>query len=274
MMQRILVPRRSGVRLLGSSWRAARSRLLGMISEGYQLITIVGRAGSGKTTLLLSLEDADTGVFMYVDMARVRNRDLPAIVSALLAENMHVVRNIQDKLRKLGARGLLKAFAKAGPDEVVESAELKPMETLRLLNDAAELIGSGPLVLGIDEGLLSQDDPRAVDFINAIHAFRNNMQSLAATRLIITLLPDVVNLISRIDTPLFDVLRLGALTLPDYVSNGDLKEVIQEYGLGEGKVSKIEALGPLTMRQLMCLMNTKMDVTRCGIDTVEEISID
>ncbi|WP_252900938.1 hypothetical protein [Vulcanisaeta sp. JCM 14467] len=148
------------------------------------------------------------------------------------------------------------------------------METLKLLNDAVELLGMAPLVIGIDEGLLSQDDTRAMDFINALHAFRNNMRAIPSTRIITTLLPDVVNLISKIDTPLFDILRLGAITLPDYVTKEDLEEVIQEYGLGEAELSKIDALGPLTMRQLICLINTKLDTTKCGIDTAGEITIE
>ena len=274
-MQRLLVPNRgSRIKLLGPSWRAAREKLLGMIHEDYQLITIIGRAGAGKTTLLLSLEGMSDGVFMYADMTEVRDRDLSAIVSTVFADNIHVVRDVQEKLKKTGVKGLLRAFAKASPDEVVESARLKPMETLKLLNDAVELLGMAPLVIGIDEGLLSQDDPRAVDFINAMHAFRNNMQAIPSTRIIITLLPDVVNLISKVDTPLFDILRLGAITLPDYVTKEDLKEVIQEYGLSEAELSKIDALGPLTMRQLICLINTKLDTTKCGIDTAGEISIE
>lgn len=274
-MQRTLVPKRGvGIRLLGPSWRAARDKLLDMVREDYQLITIIGRAGTGKTTLLLSLEGAVNGVFMYADMTEVRDRDLSAIVSAAFADNIDVIKDIQEKLKKSGIKGLLKAFAKAGLDEVVESARLKPMETLALLNNAVEYLGIGPLIIGIDEGLLSQDDPRAVDFINAIHAFRNNMQVLSSTKIIITLLPDVVNLISKIDTPLFDVLKLGALTLPDYVTKEDLKEVVQEYGLGPSEAGKIEALGPLTMRQLICLVNTKMDTMKCGIDTAGEITIE
>ncbi|KUO79980.1 MAG: AAA family ATPase [Vulcanisaeta sp. OSP_8] len=274
-MQRTLVPKRGvGIRLLGPSWRAARDKLLDMVREDYQLITIIGRAGTGKTTLLLSLEGAVNGLFMYADMTEVRDRDLSAIVSTAFADNIDVIKDIQEKLKKSGIKGLLKAFAKAGLDEVVESARLKPMETLALLNNAVEYLGIGPLIIGIDEGLLSQDDPRAVDFINAIHAFRNNMQVLSSTKIIITLLPDVVNLISKIDTPLFDVLKLGALTLPDYVTKEDLKEVVQEYGLGPSEAGKIEALGPLTMRQLICLMNTKMDTMKCGIDTAGEITIE
>ncbi|ADN51023.1 ATPase AAA [Vulcanisaeta distributa] len=274
-MQRLLVPNRGSViRLLGPSWRAAREKLLSMIREDYQLIAIIGRAGAGKTTLLLSLEGMGDGVFMYTDMTEVRDRDLSAIVSTVFADNTHVVRDVQERLKKTGVKGLLKAFAKASPDEVVESARLKPMETLKLLNDAIELLGMSPLVIGVDEGLLSQDDPRAMDFINSIHAFRNNMQAMPSTKIVITLLPDVVNLISKVDTPLFDILRLGAITLPDYVTREDLKEVIQEYGLSEVDLSKIEALGPLTMRQLICLMNTKMDVIKCGIDTAGEISIE
>jgi hypothetical protein len=274
-MQRALVPKRGvGIRLLGPSWRAARDKLLDMVREDYQLITIIGRAGTGKTTLLLSLEGAVNGLFMYADMTEVRDRDLSAIVSTAFADNIDVIKDIQEKLKKSGIKGLLKAFAKAGLDEVVESARLKPMETLALLNNAVEYLGIGPLIIGIDEGLLSQDDPRAVDFINAIHAFRNNMQVLSSTKIIITLLPDVVNLISKIDTPLFDVLKLGALTLPDYVTKEDLKEVVQEYGLGPSEAGKIEALGPLTMRQLICLMNTKMDTMKCGIDTAGEITIE
>ncbi|MCG2886946.1 MAG: ATP-binding protein [Vulcanisaeta sp.] len=274
-MQRVLVPNRgSRVRLLGPSWRAARDKLLSMISEDYQLIAIVGRAGTGKTTLLLSLEGSINGVFMYADMTEVNGRDLSAILSTAFADNIDVIRDIQEKLRKSGAKGLLRAFARAGLDEVVESARLKPMETLALLNNAVEYLGIGPLVIGVDEGLLSQDDPRAVEFINALHAFRNNMQVLKSTKLIITLLPDVVNLISKIDTPLFDILRLGALTLPDYVSGEDLREVAREYGLGPTEISKIEALGPLTMRQLICLVNTKMDTMKCGVDTVGEIMIE
>ncbi|MCG2863981.1 MAG: ATP-binding protein [Vulcanisaeta sp.] len=274
-MQRVLVPNRgSRVRLLGPSWRAARDKLLSMISEDYQLIAIVGRAGTGKTTLLLSLEGSINGVFMYADMTEVNGRDLSAILSTAFADNIDVIRDIQEKLRKSGAKGLLRAFARAGLDEVVESARLKPMETLALLNNAVEYLGIGPLVIGVDEGLLSQDDPRAVEFINALHAFRNNMQVLKSTKLIITLLPDVVNLISKIDTPLFDILRLGALTLPDYVSGEDLREVAREYGLGPTEISKIEALGPLTMRQLICLVSTKMDTMKCGVDTVGEIMIE
>ncbi|PLC68630.1 AAA family ATPase [Vulcanisaeta sp. EB80] len=274
-MQRALVPKRGvGIRLLGPSWRAARDKLLDMVREDYQLITIIGRAGTGKTTLLLSLEGAVNGLFMYADMTEVRDRDLSAIVSTAFADNIDVIKDIQEKLKKSVIKGLLKAFAKAGLDEVVESARLKPMETLALLNNAVEYLGIGPLIIGIDEGLLSQDDPRAVDFINAIHAFRNNMQVLSPTKIIITLLPDVVNLISKIDTPLFDVLKLGALTLPDYVTKEDLKEVVQEYGLRPSEAGKIEALGPLTMRQLICLMNTKMDAIKCGIDTAGEITIE
>lgn len=274
-MQRALVPKRGvGIKLLGPSWRAARDKLLDMVREDYQLITIIGRAGTGKTTLLLSLEGAVNGVFMYADMTEVRDRDLSAIVSAAFADNIDVIKDIQEKLKKSGIKGLLKVFAKAGLDEVVESARLKPMETLALLNNAVEYLGIGPLIIGIDEGLLSQDDPRAVDFINAIHAFRNNMQVLSSTKIIITVLPDVVNLISKIDTPLFDVLKLGALTLPDYVTKEDLKEVVQEYGLGPSEAGKIETLGPLTMRQLICLMNTKMDAIKCGIDTAGEITIE
>jgi hypothetical protein len=274
-MQRVLVPNRgSRVRLLGPSWRAARDKLLSMISEDYQLIAIVGRAGTGKTTLLLSLEGSINGVFMYADMTEVNGRDLSAILSTAFADNIDVIRDIQEKLRKSGAKGLLRAFARAGLDEVVESARLKPMETLALLNNAVEYLGIGPLVIGVDEGLLSQDDPRAVEFINALHAFRNNMQVLKSTKLIITLLPDVVNLISKIDTPLFDILRLGALTLPDYVSGEDLREVAREYGLGPTEISKIEALGPLTMRQLICLVNMKIDTMKCGVDTAGEIMIE
>ncbi len=274
-MQRILVPNRgSRIKLLGPSWRAARDKLLTMIDEDYQLITIIGRAGAGKTTLLLSLEGMEHGIYMYADMTEVKERDLSAIVSTVFADNIYEVRNVQEKLRKMNIKGILKAFAKASPDEVVESARLKPMETLKLLNDAVEILDMKPLVIGVDEGLLSQDDPRAVDFINALHAFRNNMQALGSTKLIITLLPDVVNLISKIDTPLFDILRLGAITLPDYVAQEDLKEVAQEYGLGPTEISKIESLGPLTMRQLICLMNTKIDVIKCGVDTAGEISIE
>ncbi|WP_243678016.1 hypothetical protein [Vulcanisaeta distributa] len=82
-------------------------------------------------------------------MTEVRDRDLSAIVSTVFADNIHVIRDIQDKLKKAGAKGLLKAFAKASPDEVVESAKLKPMETLKLLNDAVELLGMTPLVIGL-----------------------------------------------------------------------------------------------------------------------------
>lgn len=246
-----------------------------MVHEDYQLITIIGRAGAGKTTLLLSLEGMVDGVFMYADMTEVRDRDLSAIVYTVFTDNIRKIQEIQERLRRIGAKGLLRAFAKAGIDEVLESAKLRPMETLKLLNDAVGgLLGMSPLVIGIDEGLLSQDDSRAMDFINAIHALRNNMQALPSTRIVITLLPDVVNLISKVDTPLFDILRLGAITLPDYVTREDLKEVIQEYGLSETEMGKIEALGPLTMRQLICLMNTKMDVIKCGIDTAGEISIE
>ncbi|BDR92784.1 AAA family ATPase [Vulcanisaeta souniana] len=274
-MQRLLVPSRgSGVRLLGPSWRAARDKILSMIHEDYQLIAIIGRAGAGKTTLLLSLEGVVDGVFMYADMTETRDRDLSAIVHTVFTDNIRRIQEIQERLRRVGVKGLLRAFAKAGVDEVLESAGLRPMETLKLLNDAVELLGMTPLVVGIDEGLLSQDDSRTMDFINAVHALRNNMQAIPSTKVIITLLPDVVNLISKVDTPLFDILRLGAIMLPDYVTPEDLKEVAQEYGLGGTELSKIEALGPLTMRQLICLMNTKMDVIKCGIDTAGEISIE
>ncbi len=274
-MQRFLVPNRgSSIRLLGPSWRAAREKILSMVHEDYQLMAIIGRAGAGKTTLLLSLEGINDGTFMYTDMTEIKDRDLSAIMSTVFADNIRGVREIQERLKRMSIKGLLKAFAKASPDEIVESAKLKPLETLKLLNDAVELLGMAPLVIGIDEGLLSQDDPRAMDFINAIHAFRNNMQAIPSTRTIITLLPDVVNLISKVDTPLFDILRLGAITLPDYVTREDLREVMQEYGLSETELSKIDALGPLTMRQLICLMNTKMDAIKCGIDTAGEITIE
>lgn len=274
-MQRLLVPNRgSGVRLLGPSWKAARAKLMEMVHGSYQLIAIIGRAGTGKTTLLLSLESMGDGVFMYADMTEVRDRDLPAVVSTLFASNMHVIRNVQERLRRAGVKGSFKAFAKASPDKVVENARLRPMEALRLLNDAIELLGMGPLVIGIDEGLLSQDDTRAMDFINTLHALRNNMRVIPSTRIIVTLLPDVVNLISKVDAPLFDVLRLGTITLPDYVTREDLMEVAREYGLGETELSKIDALGPLTMRQLICLLNTKMDAIKCGIDTAGEITIE
>ncbi|WP_069808360.1 ATP-binding protein [Vulcanisaeta thermophila] len=273
-MQRVLVPDRGSIKILGPSWRAARSKLIEYISDGYQLISIVGRAGVGKTTLLLSLNNTGRGVFLYADMTEVPDKGLSGIMATLIADNIDRVIEIQRKLKHAGAKGLLRAFAKAGVDEVVESARLKPLETLKLLNDAVELLGLEPLVLGVDEGLVSQEDPRAMNFIDALHAFRNNMQLLRKTHLVVTLLPDVVNMIAKVDTPLFDVMRIASITLPDYVAQEDLKEIASEYGLPPEEVRKIMNLGPLTMRQVICLVNTKVDVVKCGVDTADEITIE
>jgi GTPase SAR1 family protein len=274
-MQRVLVPNREfSVKLLGPSWRSIREKLLGMIKDGYQLISIIGRAGTGKTTILLSLRDWSNDIFMYTDVTGVSGRDLSAIVSTALIDNMDLIRDIQERLKRMGVKGLMRAFAKASPEEVVEGAKLRPLGTLRLLNDAVNLLGVKPLIIGVDEGLLSQDDPRSVEFINAVHAFRNNMQTLNSITMVITLLPDIVNLISKVDTPLFDIMRLSALTLPDYVGEKDLMEVAQEYGLGQYEIEKLDALGPLTMRQLICLIHTKLDTAKCGVEVPGEITIE
>ncbi|WP_243679971.1 hypothetical protein [Vulcanisaeta souniana] len=109
-MQRLLVPSRggSGVRLLGPSWRAARDKILSMIHEDYQLIAIIGRAGAGKTTLLLSLEGVVDGVFMYADMTETRDRDLSAIVHTVFTDNIRRIQEIQERLRRVGVKGLLR----------------------------------------------------------------------------------------------------------------------------------------------------------------------
>ncbi len=264
-MQRSLVTgRHNKVKLLGYSWIRARDSIIKHVRDGNQLITVIGRAGSGKTTLLLSL--CDYVQCLYTDMAGAGDRDLSAVAASIAMDNMDKIVELQGELRR--EKGDLKAFSRLGAYDLVELARLKPLTFLGMLNEAASRKG-WRVVMEVDEGLLSQDDPRAFRFIEAMHGFRNNMRLLDSIYLVVTMLPDVVDLIAKVDMPLFEVMRLATVMLPDYVGPDDLQEVAGALSLTPETVEKIGRLGPLTMRQLMCVALNPSDVSKCGIDEIE-----
>jgi len=265
-MQRYLVASRgTRIRLLGPSWKAARAKLLELINEGNQLVILVGRAGVGKTTLLLSLGELDDSILLYVDMTETNDRGLPGLVSSMILSNAETISTIQKRLREAKPSGILRSFYKASLWDIVEGARINPMEILRIMNDAVQYIGVNKLIIGIDEGVVSQDDPRLSSFIDMMHSFRNNMGRLSRTVMVVTMLPDVVDTISKVDTPLFDVMRMSSVVLPDYVGPGDMEEIAANLGLSKHEVERIMKLGPLTMRQLMCIVMTR-DPVRCGVE--------
>ncbi|GGP19833.1 hypothetical protein GCM10007981_05110 [Thermocladium modestius] len=263
-MQRSLVTgRHNKVRLLGSSWIKARDSIVQHVRDGNQLITVIGRAGSGKTTLLLSL--CDYVQCLYTDMAGAGDRDLSAVTASIAMDNMDKIVELQGELRR--EKGDLRAFSRLGAYDLMELARSKPLTFLRMLNEAASRRG-WRVVMEVDEGLLSQDDPRAFRFIEAMHGFRNNMRLLDSIYLVVTMLPDVVDLIAKVDMPLFEVMRLATVMLPDYVGPDDLQEVASALSLTPEMIEKISRLGPLTMRQLMCVALNPSDVSKCGIDEI------
>lgn len=265
-MQRALVTGRfNSVRLLGPSWLRAKEEVIRHIRNGNQLITIIGRAGSGKTTLLLSI-CSELPNCLYTDMAGSSDRDLSAMVASLVMDNIEKIRSLQETLRR--EKGNLKAFSRLGHQDLIELARIHPITFLGLLNEASDRLG-GRIIIEVDEGLLSQDDPRAFKFIEAMHGFRNNMRLLDSTHLVVTMLPDVVDLIAKVDMPLFEVMRLATVMLPDYVGPDDLQDIANAFSLPMDAVDKISRLGPLTMRQLICIAANLNDVAKCGINEIE-----
>ncbi|MFP3238311.1 MAG: AAA family ATPase [Caldivirga sp.] len=258
--------------LLGPSWRAVKRRVLEMI-DGYQLITLVGRAGSGKTHMALNLckELKASWLCMYLDAAQLGDKRLGQLISTAVRDNEDSIRGVMKlgKSRKLD--NALSRFIKLSINELTTAAYNYPIDFLTMLHNLTLAVGLRGLVLVIDEGALSQDDQYIGAFTTAIHALRNIMPKLSGLRLILTMLPDVVDYIAKNDPPLFEILSMGVVNLPDYVTEEDLKEVARAYNLSNELIELIKSSN-LTMRQVICVAEFK-DLQRCGLQSEVEVTI-
>lgn len=260
-------------KVLGKSWRAARDNALNMVNSGYQLITIIGRAGSGKTHIALNIcgELRKSGLCLFVDASQLPDKKLGTVLSVALRVNEDHVAQLIKIARSRKLSGNLGRFVKLSVSEMAAAALNYPVDTLTLLHDALSSVGFNIVAITIDEGALSQDDPSIGSFISTVHALRNLMPRLDKLRLVLTLLPDVVDYIAKSDAPLFEILSMGVVNLPDYVSEDDLAEIIQAYGLSEELVNFIRSTN-LTIRQVICLAELK-DLAKCGIHGEVEVTI-
>ncbi len=267
MLSRLIANRESSRVVYGKAWREARDKVLGMIDNGYQLITIVGRPGSGKTHIALNICESirQNWLCLYTDASTLQGRDLRHLVYGAIRDSWGEVDRLRSMVKDRAVKAA-KRFIKARYDELLRSAFEYPVEAITLMHDLSNEVGLRGVVLTIDEGALSQDDESMWQYTSALHALRNIAPKLGGLRVISTMLPDVVDRIAKIDPPLFEILLLGIVNLPDYVTAEDAREVLGE-SLTQMLAEVIEQV-PLTMRQLICISAFR-DLAKCGISGVE-----
>lgn len=272
MQSRLLATPDRAATLLGPSWRAVRERVLGMLND-YQLITLVGRAGSGKTHLALNLRNElrKNWLCLYLDAVQLIDKRLGQLISVAINDNSDLVKEVLRLGRSRKLSDPLSRFTKLSMNELTAAAFNYPINFLTLLHDLTLAVGLRGLVLIIDEGALSQDDQSISSFMSSIHAFRNVMPRLSGLRLILTMLPDVIDYIAKNDPPLFEILSMGVVNLPDYVTEDDLKEIAAAYNLSSELVEALKSSN-LTMRQVICVAEFK-DLHKCGLPSEVEITI-
>ncbi len=264
--------------VLGRSWTSARDKIIDLVSRGYHLITVVGRAGSGKTHIALNVYHslAEIGyVCTYVDAALAPSKDISSIAQLMISENASVISDLLRRARdsKISDRRL-RALSKLNILELSELARRSSVQLISYLHDLVCALGLRGLVLILDEGILSQDDPRAQEFVATLHLLRNLLTRLCRLIVITTMLPDALDYVSKVDAPLFEILSLGVVSLPDYVSREDMIDIAKAYGLTDDAVNYILSLGNLTMRQVLCLVMSGLSADSLAKCNISEVAVD
>ncbi|MGC8570147.1 MAG: hypothetical protein ACP5L1_02310 [Caldivirga sp.] len=272
MQSRLLAtPERANV-LLGPSWRAVKDKIMNMIND-YQLMALIGRAGSGKTHMVLNIcsELRREWLCMYLDAAQLTDKKLGQLLSVAVRNNEDFIKGIVRLAKSKRLNNTLSRFIKLSISELEAASLNYPVDFLAMLHDLTLAVGLKGLVLAIDEGALSQDDQSIGSFITAIHTLRNIMPRLSGLRVILTMLPDVVDYIAKNDPPLFEILNMGVVNMPDYLTEDDLMEIADIYDLNGELLGLIKASN-LSMRQVICVAELK-EPQRCGLQSEVEITI-
>ncbi|ABW01226.1 ATP-binding protein [Caldivirga maquilingensis] len=272
MQSRLLAtPERANI-LLGPSWRTVKEKVMGMIND-YQLMALVGRAGSGKTHMALNIcsELRREWLCMYLDAAQLTDKRLGQLLGVAVKNNEDFIKGVMRLAKSKRLNGTLSRFIKLSINDLISASLNYPVDFLTMLHDLTLAVGLKGLVLVIDEGALSQDDQSIGGFITAVHTLRNTMPRLSGLRVILTMLPDVVDYIAKNDPPLFEILNMGVVNMPDYVTEEDLMEVADAYDLN-GELLELIKASNLSMRQVICVAELK-DLQRCGLQGEVEVTI-
>ncbi len=274
-MRNLVASSRRASTIVGKRWIEARDQALKLIRQGYPLIAIVGRAGCGKTHLMLNLYDElKEYARVYIDTTLLDNRLLGTIVSAVATSQtaMSLIRAAKCPRGDTVCKRL-RDLLMSGIQNLAEYARRWPTTFLRDLMHLVKLRGYRGLVLFMDEGAISSDDPQIQQFIRTLHAFRNLTAEIENLHVVFSILPDVVEYIAKVDVPLVDVIRTAMITLPDYVEIDDIQELAKVYPARQECFQRIlesyETLPPLTVRQAICLLQECDNPAICGIEETE-----
>lgn len=269
--------------VVGKKWIEIRDKIIEFIKSGIYLITIIGRPGTGKTHIVQNVlrKLAREYLYVYLDLTLLEDKNFTNVISSI-AQNSQIVNLIKymkcsrnDK----NCKYLQSILSNYGVRGIQDYAMSKPIEFLQEIVRFCKIRGLNGFIITLDEGAISSDDPMIMKYIKTLHAFRNICAKINGLYVINTMLPDVLNYISKVDTPLMDILRLGIISLPDYVDFEDIDEFSKVIECKDKCVEEVKKLfdkyPPLTVRQLICLLQNCDKPELCGISIEEiEISID
>ncbi len=274
-MRNLVAASRRASSLVGKRWIEARDQAVKLIRQGYPLIAIVGRAGCGKTHLMLNLYDElKEYVRVYVDTTFLEDRLLGTIMSSIATS--HTVTNLVRAAKC--PRGdatckRLRDLLASGIQNLADYAERWPTSFLRDLMHLTRLRNYRGLIIFLDEGAISSDDPQIQQFVRSLHAFRNLTAEIENLHVVFSILPDVIEYIAKVDAPLVDVIRTAMIILPDYVDVEDIQELAKAYPAKQECLQRLiesyEMLPPLTVRQAICLLQECENPTICGVEEAE-----
>ncbi len=279
-MRHLIASTRHVGQIVGRRWQEARELALKYIRQGRPIVAIVGRAGCGKTHIMLSIyEELKDYVRSFIDTTTLENRTLSTIVSAV-ASTQTIINLVKYAKCSRGDEYCkrLRELLSSGIHNFIEYSKRWPIEFLKDLTRLAQSRGYRGLIIFIDEGAISSDDPQITQYVRTLHAFRNLCSQIEGLHIVFSILPDVLEYIAKIDVPLMDILRTGLVYLPDYVEKEEIEELAKIYPTKQECLNKIlenyDTLPPLTVRQAICLLQECENPTICGIEESLEVKVE
>ncbi len=266
--------------VVGKRWQEARDQAIKYIRQGRPLIAIVGRAGCGKTHIMLNLyNELKEYVRAFIDTTTLENRSLSTIAGAVASTQL-IINLIKYSKCSKGETYCkrLRELLSTGIHNLIEYSKRWPIEFLKDLTRLSQSRGYRGLIIFIDEGAISSDDPQIPQYVRTLHAFRNLCSQIDGLHVVFSILPDVLEYIAKIDVPLMDVIRIGTIFLPDYVEREEIEELAKAYPTRQECLQRLienyDTLPPLTVRQVLCLLQECDNPTICGIEESLEVRVE
>ncbi|NPA24008.1 MAG: ATP-binding protein [Crenarchaeota archaeon] len=279
-MRHLIASSRRAGQIAGRRWIEARDLAVKYVRQGRPLVAIVGRAGCGKTHIMLSMyEELKDYVRSFIDTTTLENRTLSTIAGAVASTQLiiNLIKYAKCSRSEDYCKRLREVYS-SGVHNLIEYARRWPTDFLRDLTRLSQSRGYKGLIIFIDEGAISSDDPQIPQYIRTLHAFRNICSQIDGLHVVFSILPDVLEYIAKVDVPLMDIIRTGVVYLPDYVERDEIQELAKIYPSREDCLTKLldnyEMLPPLTVRQVLCLLQECDNPTICGIEESLEVRVE